>query len=141
MPWLPRLAMFAAVAVASACGGDGTTAPDGVEMPPANEAPADPLPSAIEGRECPPGSVLTGENFGRPFLLTWCNGCHSAELPANGRQGAPVGVDFDTDEGVRQHLQRIYARAADNNATMPPAAGPGLEERELLGEWLACGAP
>jgi hypothetical protein len=32
-------------------------------------------------------------------------------------------------------------RAADQNATMPPAGAPGEDERTLLGEWLACGAP
>jgi hypothetical protein len=96
--------------------------------------------SSLDERSCPPDSFVSFENFGGPFLLDHCKGCHSSALPADMRQDAPVGVDFDSLADVRQWAPRIWARAADQNATMPPVGAPGFEERTLLGEWLACGA-
>ncbi|HEU4537897.1 MAG TPA: hypothetical protein VFS00_27445, partial [Polyangiaceae bacterium] len=90
---------------------------------------------------CPPESELTYENFGAPFLLTWCNGCHSASLPADSRQSAPVGIDFDTLDKVRAQGARIVARSTGAGASMPPVGGPPEAERQRLAEWLACGAP
>ena len=100
----------------------------------------DPVP-LIEGRDCPDEAWVTYESFGSPFLSNWCTGCHSSGLEAPDRQGAPLGMDFDTLAGARAHAVRIYARAGDANATMPPASGPHADERELLGDWLACGMP
>jgi uncharacterized membrane protein len=85
-------------------------------------------------------SYLDYSNFGEPFLLNWCNGCHSAGLPANMRQLAPAGVDFDSHEKAHQFQTRIAARAAGASPTMPPVGGPSTEERELLAEWITCGA-
>jgi uncharacterized membrane protein len=95
----------------------------------------DPAISACES------SILNTSNFGQPFLLDWCRGCHSSELTVENRQGAPLGVDFDNMDMVRSLASRITVRAGTTMPTMPPAAGPSLEERELLIEWLACGAP
>lgn len=92
-------------------------------------------------RPCPEGSVLTWESFGGPFLRNWCTGCHSADVAGPARYGAPDGVDFDTKAAARAWRERIWLRAGDANDTMPPAGGPGPEERERLAEWLACGAP
>lgn len=85
--------------------------------------------------------MLTWENFGGPFLRNWCTGCHSADLAGSARYDAPPGTDFDTPASARAWRERIWIRAADGNATMPPAGGPDMEERRRLGEWLACGAP
>jgi len=84
-------------------------------------------------------SYLDYSNFGEPFLLDWCSGCHSAALPATMRQMAPAGVDFDTLENVRRQKERIAARATGGTPTMPPAGGPSAEEREMLAEWISCG--
>ncbi len=96
---------------------------------------------SFEDRPCPPDSVLSYANFGQPFMLNWCTGCHSGDLAARDRAGAPVGVDLDTLRGVRDHAARIWARSADDNLTMPPVGTADATERFLLGEWLACGAP
>lgn len=86
-------------------------------------------------------SYLDYSNFGEPFLLDWCTGCHSAAVPDGMRQQAPLDVNFDSLDGVREFKDRISLRAAGPPApTMPPAGGPSAEERALLGEWLACGA-
>jgi uncharacterized membrane protein len=105
-------------------------------------ATAEPMtyPSLAE-RPCPEDSILTAEDFGAAFMLTYCTGCHHGALPDGERAGAPVGVDFETLAKVRAHADRIWARAGDQNATMPPVGPPPADERALLGEWLACGAP
>ena len=96
---------------------------------------------SLEERPCPPDSVLSYNNLGGPLLLNWCAGCHSEALTEDARAGATLGVDFDTIEDIRNHADRIWARAGDQNMSMPPAGGPPAADRTLLGEWLACGAP
>jgi hypothetical protein len=95
----------------------------------------------LDERPCPDDSPLTVINFGAPFMLSHCTGCHHSALGEDERAGAPPGVDFDDLSGVRSHADRIWARAADQNATMPPLGGPAQDDRTRLGEWLACGAP
>jgi len=96
------------------------------------------------GGEDPPvaceTSYLTYDNFGAPFVLDWCRGCHSAALPNDMRQDAPVDVNFDTRAEVRAWSHRIVDLAGARTA-MPPAGGPTATERALLVEWLTCGAP
>jgi len=96
---------------------------------------------SLDERPCPDDSTLSYENFGGPFVLSWCSGCHASALPEGDRQGAPVGSDFDSGEQIREAAPRIWSRSADHNTSMPPQAGPDDESRERLGEWLACGAP
>jgi uncharacterized membrane protein len=85
-------------------------------------------------------SYLDYANFGKPFALDWCRGCHSSAVPANMRQKAPMGVDFDTLADVQHWRERIAVRATGAMPTMPPAGGPSEEERGLLAEWIGCGA-
>ncbi|MBL8973019.1 MAG: hypothetical protein JNK56_20700 [Myxococcales bacterium] len=97
--------------------------------------------ASLDERPCPADSILSSENFGAPFMLTYCNGCHSKGLAADERADAPLGMNFDTLADVRTHAPRIWLRAADHNASMPPYGAPAQDERTRLGEWLACGAP
>lgn len=96
---------------------------------------------SLDERPCPEDSLLSLEGFGAPFMLTHCTGCHHSALKDGERAGAPLGVDFDTLALVRAQAARIWARAGDQNATMPPVGPPPADERAQLGEWLACGAP
>lgn len=96
---------------------------------------------SLDERPCPPDSDLTWENFGGPYVLSYCTSCHHTALPADVRQLAPVAVNLESVELVRTHAARVWARAADQNLTMPPVGAPAAEQRALLGEWLACGAP
>lgn len=85
-------------------------------------------------------SYLDYDNFGEPFIINWCRGCHSGELVGEAaRQKAPPDINFDAIEDVRQWSARIAIRGAGSPATMPPAGGPSDEERGLLAEWLGCG--
>jgi len=122
-------------------GTEGETASDSEGETEAGSGDESGESSVITGRNCPPDAFVDAQNFGMPLMLTHCNGCHSASLPESMRQDAPLGIDFDTIEDVREHAERIYARAADNSETMPPVGGPTSEERVWLGDWLACGSP
>ena len=96
---------------------------------------------SFDERPCPPDSALTWENFGGGYVLSYCTTCHHSALPADMRQLAPIAINFETVEFVRAQAERIWARAADQNQTMPPVGAPADDQRALLGEWLACGAP
>lgn len=84
---------------------------------------------------------LTYQNFGEPFMLDWCRGCHSAGLPVDMRQDAPLDANFEQLAEIRARSALIIQRATGSMPTMPPAAGPSDQERAMLAEWLACGAP
>lgn len=87
------------------------------------------------GSTCPQGSTLTYENFGRAFIQTNCNGCH----------GASQSPTLTTQAAVQANATRIDELAASGpnatNTTMPEGASVSVEDRQKLGEWLACGAP
>src|SRR5262245_10926963 len=91
-------------------------------------------PMTIDEYPCPPGGTeLTYESFGRQFLDVWCMRCHDE---------GPNGIYFRDREEVAARRARIFVNAAATNTYMPPGPdGPVREERDLLAEWLACGAP
>lgn len=114
--------------------GDGCCADDDKVLGPAT------------GATCTPTSTLTYATFGQPFMASYCTRCHSAALTGDARMGATEFHDFDTQLGVRQVMDHIdQAAGSGPNATndqMPPdGAMPSLPEREMLAEWIACGAP
>ncbi|TMQ08546.1 MAG: hypothetical protein E6J90_40155 [Deltaproteobacteria bacterium] len=85
-------------------------------------------------------SFLRYDNFGAPFIANWCRACHSAEVPPDMRQEAPVGVNFDSPREIRAWSYRISVTTGVIDS-MPPAGGPSPAERQMLVEWLGCGAP
>ena len=98
------------------------------------------------GSTCPPSSTLTYANFGRQFMEDYCVRCHDSALTGADRKGAPSFHDFDTLFGIRavaNHIDETTAAGpAATNMGMPPDGDkPTLEERQLLGEWIACGMP
>jgi mono/diheme cytochrome c family protein len=119
--------------------GMSASAPDAGPAAPADSGPVE----SLAERPCPEQgelAELSYESFGAPFFLSYCQGCHGSARAEGQRQGAPVAIAFDDAAAIRQHAERIWARAADQNATMPPVGGPPSREREKLGAWLACGA-
>jgi hypothetical protein len=95
---------------------------------------------------CPPSSTLSYASFGMPFMASYCTECHASTLPPDQRHGAPLLHDFDTRlgiVGVAEHVDETAAAGpAAVNVFMPAQdPRPTIEERQQLGEWLACGAP
>lgn len=79
---------------------------------------------------CPTGSTLTYENFGSAFLTDNCLSCHtSKERPVL------------TTQATVQANRSAMISAAVTSARMPAEGDLTVEERQTLGEWLACGAP
>lgn len=81
----------------------------------------------------------TWSTVGEPFVGSWCAGCHSAQLDAGSRAGAPLGLDLDTAGDVRAHLDAVQQVLVDE--TMPPTGGPSDSEVRAFERWLDCGAP
>jgi hypothetical protein len=86
-------------------------------------------PTGISNLSCPPGSTLTYENFGEAAISSQCLSCHRTESPRLTSQ-AEIWVHADAIMEAA-----VYTDAMPQDANMP------LAERQLLGEWLACGAP
>jgi uncharacterized membrane protein len=98
------------------------------------------------GATCPTDSTLSYQTFGQTFMASYCTRCHSSAVMGADRQDAPIGVNYDTVDGVRAHAELIdlHAAAGPNavNTAMPPSdPRPSEAQRRQLGEWLACGAP
>lgn len=93
---------------------------------------------ADSGGVCAREPELDWDRFGHGFMTQYCTGCHASTWPASVREGAPLGVDFDTYAGVLAYADRIEARSVPADADMPPGGGPSEEERALLHEWLTC---
>ncbi len=90
-------------------------------------------------------SVLTWENFGEGFMLSWCTGCHHSALPNAQRADAPCRVNLDTHAGASAWAPLIKLRAIDYMTIdglkpMPPSALIPEAELDLLREWIECGA-
>jgi uncharacterized membrane protein len=104
--------------------------------------------STPSGATCPTDNAVTYDNFGRDFMQTYCLGCHSKD--AINRHGAPGDQNYDTLDDIRLHAADIDAEAAKGpnatNTAMPDMSGPVHtrptdQERELLGQFLACEKP
>lgn len=86
--------------------------------------------TGISEVSCPTDSTLTYDNFGSAFFTDNCLSCHaSRERPT-----------LSTQAQILANKSSILQEAVYTTA-MPEDASMDLSERELLGEWLACGAP
>lgn len=96
---------------------------------------------ALGDQACAPedAETLDYAGFGRPFFAAHCDRCHARE--AVDRHGAPHEFTFDSPAEIREHADRVFARAAVNSSMPPGPDKPSGAERDLLGRWLACGAP
>lgn len=95
------------------------------------------------GALCPSDSTLTYDNFGKPFMESYCTRCHHSDLHGSERNGAPLYHDFDSLVGILavvEHVDEYTAAGPDSvNEIMPPdGATPTEAERTQLGAWLAC---
>ena len=105
-----------ALVMLGACGTDSVPRDDGMGSG-SNE------PEMVDPNVCDT-SYLTYDNFGEPFMLNWCRGCHSSAVPVAMRQKAPADANFDSLEQVRMWGEHIAGRATGTMPNMPPAGGP-----------------
>ncbi len=132
------------LALLAGCGGSGDASDEEVPPPPLpapdpipNEAPV-PQPTALN---CVPGTHLTYENFGESFLRNYCVMCHSKDLAAAQRAGAPVAANFDSSRDAALWRGGMLAKAGTDASPEPPVNNVSSLERKQFAEWLNCGAP
>jgi uncharacterized membrane protein len=73
----------------------------------------------------------------KPILDRSCIGCHATTVSGADREGAPIGVDYDTYE-----LAKATATEANDRiqaGTMPVAAPLADEEKNLFDHWVKQG--
>jgi hypothetical protein len=85
--------------------------------------------TGISEVSCPTDSTLTYDNFGAAFITSNCLSRHTTRGPV-----------LTSQVVVRSNSGEILALAVYTTA-MPEDAEMSIDERALLGEWLACGAP
>ncbi|MDY7227533.1 hypothetical protein [Hyalangium rubrum] len=136
---LPRLCLFVVTATLCLGHGDDGGCGGGGEEEHHHEGSS--------GATCPSAGAPTAQDFGSAFMERYCLSCHSASLTGRARRDAPEGMNFDTLEEVRRQAAAIDSHAAAGpngvHSAMPPVSTPQptRQERERLGQWLACGAP
>jgi hypothetical protein len=132
MKWTTRI-LFCGVLVSQMGHGGGCGGESSIFGPPTESV-------------CPPTSTLTYNNFGKGFMESFCVKCHDSNKMGDQRQGAPSFHDFDTLFGIKavsNHIDETTASGpAGTNDSMPNTnPKPTLEQRQQLGEWIACGMP
>jgi uncharacterized membrane protein len=86
--------------------------------------------TGIDTVSCPTDSTLTYTSFGSSFMTNNCLSCHQT------RESPKLG----TQAQVQAHAADILQEAVYTTA-MPESSDMTIAERQLLGEWIACGAP
>ncbi len=84
----------------------------------------------INALECPPDSTLTYQNYTAEWVQDRCLRCHSG-------QSKPMLTSFESVMANKQDILESTVATKE----MPEDLNIPLEERQLLGEWFACGAP
>jgi uncharacterized membrane protein len=89
-------------------------------------------PTGITAQEvaCPTDSTLTYASFGESFVRDNCLSCHAGKDSPN----------LSTQIAIKQNTTRMLDQAVYTDA-MPQDSNMALAERQMLGEWLSCGAP
>ena len=75
----------------------------------------------------------------KPLLDTNCIQCHAISRQGADRNGAPVGVNFDTYANARSSADRADARI--QAGTMPPTGGLTTYDRSVFHKWVEQGTP
>lgn len=96
---------------------------------------------------CPDGSTVTYDTFAQGFFAGYCTRCHASTLSGTARSGAPPDVNLDSHAAITPaiaaRVDRVAAAGPTRINTFMPLGDPTPSdgERDLLGEWIACGTP
>lgn len=83
------------------------------------------------GAACDPGLELTWDTFGQDFMSTYCVRCHQSFSGLGGVQARMTAIDSAAGAGPD----------AINHGMPQSGMRPSDDERLLLSNWIACGAP
>ena len=83
--------------------------------------------------DCEVEVPVTWNGWAGGFFATYCRSCHSVSTP--NRQGAPEGVDFDTQSDVDRQLDAIWRTVLDQQR-MPVGGGVYPDDLVLLEQYL-----
>jgi len=87
------------------------------------------------GATCPTDSTLTYDNFGKAFFESHCAQCHA------GRE-SPTLSTVAAFRANKAAIDRVAASGPNaTNTAMPEEGSVSTEDRQKLGQWLACGSP
>jgi uncharacterized membrane protein len=71
----------------------------------------------------------------KPILDTNCTGCHASDKQGADRNGAPVGINFDTYADAKANATRANSRI--QAGTMPPGGSAlSVEDKAFFQTWL-----
>jgi len=100
-----------------------------------------PVSAQVTGPEATITPVYDGDDgILANIIRQKCLGCHLSTLPDDQRDGAPVGVDFDTFAGAKQSGDEIVEHAVVV-MNMPPSGPLSDAEKQALSNWKALGFP
>ena len=77
--------------------------------------------------------TVSWQAWGQGFFMTWCQACHSQTTSA--RNGAPEGIDFDTEAQVLTLLDAVSETVLVSRS-MPVGGGPDADDLTLLSIYL-----
>lgn len=83
--------------------------------------------------DCEVEVPVTWNGWAGGFFATYCRSCHSVSTP--NRQGAPEGVDFDTQADVDRQIDAIWRTVLDQQR-MPVGGGVYPDDLVLLEQYL-----
>ncbi|MGE8408908.1 MAG: urate hydroxylase PuuD [Pseudomonas sp.] len=109
---------------------------------PAAPAAAPAAPAAAEPAQAT--AAATGDGFDKihSVIQERCTVCHSAKPTSPLFSTAPAGVLFDTPQQIQQQAPRIQAQAvASQIMPLGNITQMTADERKLIGDWIAKGAP
>jgi len=87
----------------------------------------------------PANSSISYTDDIKPLLEANCLRCHSENKMGGDRNGAKIGVNFDTYSLAVANAKRANTRI--QNGSMPPGGGISAEERQLFQLWLEQDTP
>jgi hypothetical protein len=124
-----------------ACGiGSGNT--DTTEEPTPTKIPNEKYLPNSETLNCPKGTHLTFENFGKGYLLNHCLSCHSSHLSKEQRNKAPIEKNFNQQEHVVQFRPSILKVVQKNSPDHSHYVNRSAQtDKEQFIKWLNCGSP
>ncbi len=85
--------------------------------------------------------VICGATFNeniKPFLESYCLRCHSAQVSAGNRNGAPESSNFDMQQEVLADGESIRTRLLDGGGMPPTPPEPSHIERDDVISWIDC---